>query len=234
MQKYAKDAERTIAVLSPDYLDALYTRPEWAAAFAQDPDGKKGILIPVRVRKCDIEGLLKTIIYIDLVGLEEERAKEVLLKGMSRERAKPDEPPVFPGQVVSPVQYTVPGKPAFPVKEMGTGKLFEKFEEKQNIKPDKAIKVNPDDWVFLFQEGKNLAALGHHDEADKAFEKASEINPDAWAAWYQWGKTLGVLGRHDKALEANEKAKELKQKQDHLEKTSRKVLTNKGREKESE
>jgi TIR domain len=26
-------AKRTIAVLSPDYLDALYTKPEWAEAF---------------------------------------------------------------------------------------------------------------------------------------------------------------------------------------------------------
>ncbi|SRR5256885_16655553 len=34
MQKAATEAERTIAVLSNGYLDALYTQPEWAAAFA--------------------------------------------------------------------------------------------------------------------------------------------------------------------------------------------------------
>ena len=32
MQKAAKEAERTIAVLSPDYLKALYTQSEWVAA----------------------------------------------------------------------------------------------------------------------------------------------------------------------------------------------------------
>jgi hypothetical protein len=41
MQKAAQEAERTIAVLSPDYLTALYTQPEWASAFAADPTGKE-------------------------------------------------------------------------------------------------------------------------------------------------------------------------------------------------
>lgn len=38
MQKTV-EAERTIAVLSMDYLGALYTQPEWAAVFAKDPTG---------------------------------------------------------------------------------------------------------------------------------------------------------------------------------------------------
>ncbi|NOR47286.1 MAG: TIR domain-containing protein [Methanosarcinaceae archaeon] len=32
MQQAASEAERTIAIISPAYLDALYTQPEWAAA----------------------------------------------------------------------------------------------------------------------------------------------------------------------------------------------------------
>jgi TIR domain len=47
-------AKRTIAVLSPDYLDALFTKPEWAEAFRQDPTGKEGKLLPVRVRTCTL------------------------------------------------------------------------------------------------------------------------------------------------------------------------------------
>ena len=46
MQEAASAATRTIAVLSPNYLDALYTQPEWAAAFVQDPTGQKGTLLP--------------------------------------------------------------------------------------------------------------------------------------------------------------------------------------------
>ena len=52
MQKAAAQAERTIAVLSPDFLASSFTQPEWAAAFAQDPTGAKGLLLPVRVREC--------------------------------------------------------------------------------------------------------------------------------------------------------------------------------------
>jgi len=96
MQRAAKKAERTIAVLSPDYLGARFTQPEWAAAFAQDPTGEKGILLPVRVRECEPEGLLPQIIYIDLVDLEEAAAKDTLLAGVRRERAKPTAPPGFP------------------------------------------------------------------------------------------------------------------------------------------
>ena len=42
-----------------------------AAAFAQDPSGKKRRLIPVRVAECIFTGMLSAIIYIDLVGLSE-------------------------------------------------------------------------------------------------------------------------------------------------------------------
>jgi len=56
MQRAAAEAERTIAVLSPDYVQACFTQPEWAAAFAQDPTGEKGTLLPVRVRECTSPG----------------------------------------------------------------------------------------------------------------------------------------------------------------------------------
>jgi len=56
MQRAAELSDHTIAVLSPDYLNALYTQPEWAAAFAHDATGEKGTLIPVRVKKCELKG----------------------------------------------------------------------------------------------------------------------------------------------------------------------------------
>jgi HAD superfamily phosphoserine phosphatase-like hydrolase len=101
MQKASNEAERTIAVLSEDYLQASFTQPEWASAFAQDPTGEKGLLLPVRVQECKVEGLLRSIVYIDLVGLDQETAKSDLLKKVQqvykKERAKPDIAPVFPG-----------------------------------------------------------------------------------------------------------------------------------------
>ena len=58
-------------MLSPEYLGALFTRPEWQAAFAKDPTGEKRLLVPVRVRQCELGGLLAQIVYIDLVGIED-------------------------------------------------------------------------------------------------------------------------------------------------------------------
>ncbi|HYV07935.1 MAG TPA: FxSxx-COOH system tetratricopeptide repeat protein, partial [Blastocatellia bacterium] len=109
MHRAAVEATRTIAVLSPEYLTALFTQPEWAAAFAQDPTSEKGTLLPVRVRKCEIKGLLHPIVYIDLFNLEEAAAKTALLDGVKRGRARPDHPPEFPGPT-----RTISTKPRFP------------------------------------------------------------------------------------------------------------------------
>lgn len=101
MQKAAKEAKRTIAVLSPDYLNARFTKAEWAAAFAQDPTGEKGTLMPVRVRKCELKGLLSQIIYIDLVDLEEEALrKTALLEGLQHnKRIKPKTKAVLSNEI---------------------------------------------------------------------------------------------------------------------------------------
>ena len=43
--------------------------------YARDPMGKQRLLVPVRVRNCDPQGLLHTLIFIDLVDLDETKAK---------------------------------------------------------------------------------------------------------------------------------------------------------------
>src|SRR5512132_1862861 len=90
MQQAAAQAERTIAVFSPDFLASRFTAPEWAAAFARDPTGALGLLLPVRVRECEPKGLLPQISYIDLLGVDDKDiARERLLAGVKRGRAKP-------------------------------------------------------------------------------------------------------------------------------------------------
>jgi len=118
MQRAAEQAGRTIAVLSPDYLQALYTQPEWAAAFAQDPTGEKGTLLPVRVRVCELKGMLSQVVYIDLVGLTEQAAKETLLAGVKQGRVKPTTEPGFPG-VVERIPSEQPGFPGEPSLDQG-------------------------------------------------------------------------------------------------------------------
>src|SRR6516164_2949187 len=66
MQRAATEANRTIAVLSQKYLESSFTASEWAAAFAQDPQGRKQKLVPVRVAPCDPTGMLAPIVYLDL------------------------------------------------------------------------------------------------------------------------------------------------------------------------
>lgn len=117
MQQAAAGSERTIAVLSQNYLDAMYTQPEWAAAFAQDPTGTKKTLLPVRIQECDLKGLLSQIVYIDLVGKPEDEARELLLAGLQTGRAKPGAAPGFPqgqrGSPAAPRPQEPP--PTFPV-----------------------------------------------------------------------------------------------------------------------
>jgi hypothetical protein len=97
MQRAAAGCKRTIAVLSPQYLKSLYGASEWAAAFAGDPEGSKRKLVPVRVAECQPEGLLKSVVYIDLAGKDEKSARAALLDGVAERRAKPSSEPDFPG-----------------------------------------------------------------------------------------------------------------------------------------
>ncbi len=107
----ATRARHTLAVLSPSYLAAEYTQPEWATAFARDPRGKERTLLPVRVRECAPDGLLAQIIYIDLVGLGEAAARRELLAGFAESGKPPTQPP-YPGGVAAGA--TPRAKPEFP------------------------------------------------------------------------------------------------------------------------
>jgi len=110
MHRAAAGSDRTIAVLSPDYLRSLYAMAEWAAAFAADPDGTKGKLVPVLVRETDLDGLLAPIIHIKLVGLGEAAAREKLLGGLPRGRVLP-EVIRFPGARLFPGPAPAPPNP---------------------------------------------------------------------------------------------------------------------------
>jgi len=63
------------------------------SAFAKDPSGELGLLIPVRVAECEPPGLLRARIYIDLIWLPEKAARQKLLDGVKQGRApkKPDQ-----------------------------------------------------------------------------------------------------------------------------------------------
>lgn len=105
-------SDRTVAILSPDYLNALFTQPEWAAALVDDPTGVNRKLIPVRVRPCQPQGLLKAIVYVDFVGLNEPDARSKLLNAFGDRPLRPGPGQLpkrhasrFPGQSVPILLY---------------------------------------------------------------------------------------------------------------------------------
>jgi hypothetical protein len=97
MQQATSTAERVVAVLSPAYLESEHGEAEWQVFYAQDPLGKRGLLIPVRVGEVDPPGLLKTRIYVDLVGRDMASARTALLAAARGARGKPVDEPEFPG-----------------------------------------------------------------------------------------------------------------------------------------
>lgn len=107
MQSAASEAERTLLVLSENYLRSSFAASEWAAAFAQDPTGTQRRLVPVCIGRCEPDGILRALIFIDLVGLEEAAARTRLLEGIHDGRAKPAVAPAFPGGAAAPA---FPGK----------------------------------------------------------------------------------------------------------------------------
>jgi hypothetical protein len=117
MDRAAKEAHRTIAVLSPDYFKSGFGASEWHAAYAKDPLGRDRKLIPVRVRECEVEALLGVRVYIDLVGKKDSaEAKDELLRHIraivENKRLKPDAEPDFPQPDQSTAAQTE--EPQFP------------------------------------------------------------------------------------------------------------------------
>jgi hypothetical protein len=104
---------RNIAVLSPNYFLSEFAEAEWTAAFRLDPTGKNEKLIPVRIEDCQPPGLLGSLVYVDLVKLDETTARERLLAGLPKGRRKPSKGPQFPG--ASDARLTASAaKPEFP------------------------------------------------------------------------------------------------------------------------
>src|SRR4051794_12223521 len=100
MHEATSSTKRTIAVLSPAYFGSQFGEAEWRVAFAKDPSGEQGLLVPVRVQPCQPAGLLAGRVYIDLVDVEEATARERLLEGVKVKGTHPSTA-VYPGEPAS-------------------------------------------------------------------------------------------------------------------------------------
>lgn len=114
MHRATQECKRTLIVLSGAYQRSHFGEMEWTTALAQ-----KKRLSPVRIEEVEPEGLLKGIVYIDLVGLTETAARNELLAGVKQGRAKPRKKPSYPGK--SRPTFPGPGKDdltALPLKDV--------------------------------------------------------------------------------------------------------------------
>jgi tetratricopeptide (TPR) repeat protein len=113
MDRATRQSSRILLVLSPASLESQFALAEWATAFRRDPDGRLRQLLPVRVRECAPDGLLGAIVYLDLVGLNEDEARSQLLGGLNPGRRKIATGPAFPGRLKPS------SAPAFPGSVLG-------------------------------------------------------------------------------------------------------------------
>ncbi|WP_414166653.1 TIR domain-containing protein [Streptoverticillium reticulum] len=106
MDRGVSQSAAVIAVLSHHYENSRYGRMEWQAALRADPDAPDRRLITVRVEDIPVEGLLATITYVDLVGVQEgAAARDLLMTRVGQAlagRARPDRHPGFPGGPAEP------------------------------------------------------------------------------------------------------------------------------------
>jgi hypothetical protein len=115
MRRGLAGSRHVIAVLSPDYFESQYANAELDAALAEDPRGALARLIPVRVRNCQLDPMLRGRIYIDLVNQERDSARQRLVAGIQaalsviteKKPSKYVEVPDYPGDVE-------PQKPVLP------------------------------------------------------------------------------------------------------------------------
>jgi len=209
VQKRLATSDAVVCVLSPDYLRSDFTAPEWQAAFASDPTGREGRLLPVKVRECELEAILQAIIYVDLVGIDRDKARELVRHALIGERAKPKTEPTFPGP--SSVEPSFPGKRIlFTVVLDGTFEEYDKdrvealTQHLRRILIDSSITINDvrAGSVIVIVEGtacafdtlvqrsseNQLVLLGHSLQAYWKLDDPSLMDPIAQrlAAYEEW------------------------------------------------
>jgi tetratricopeptide (TPR) repeat protein len=94
-------SDRVVALFSAAYFDrSRYTTDEWTSARLHVPGTEEPRLIPLRVEDVpatQTPAVLQTLLYRDVFGITEERAREVVLEAVGGPH-RPDHQPVFPGR----------------------------------------------------------------------------------------------------------------------------------------
>jgi tetratricopeptide (TPR) repeat protein len=177
MQQATTTAGRTIAVLSPAYFGSKFSEAEWRAAFAKDPTGELGLLMPVRVQECAPPGLLTSRVYVDVVDTDEPTAKRLLLASVDESGARPTTAP-FPGTTARAKRFPGQGPevsnlPARNRHFSGRGELLERLHA--SLQAGSAAAVVPTGAVH---------GLGGVGKTELALEFAHRFASDYDVAWW--------------------------------------------------
>ena len=78
MRQALVETRHLVAILSDEYLASEFAGAELDAALAADPRGLRAKLIPIRVKPCTPDELIRSRIYIDLVGKKSTQARSDL------------------------------------------------------------------------------------------------------------------------------------------------------------
>ncbi len=211
MDRAMKEASRTIAVLSPSYLGALYTHPEWAAAFARDPTGTKRSLVPVRVRRVELSGLLGQIVYIDLAGKSEDAARQALLEGVAERvpetaaRRPGSAAAPFPGAIPSPPRVGLPngGDPVSAAVDLaGAGRVQDAIEALlAAIEQEPGRALAHYNLALLFDAlGKTADAVRHYRRAIALGDETGDAHSNLGLIYLRSGETEAAAREFRSAL----------------------------------
>jgi hypothetical protein len=165
IQEAITRAARILAVLSTSYIDRRFPKAEWSSALAIDPTGEERKLVPVRIEAFRPVGFFNSLVYVDLVNLQEREAREVLLKGIKETitgRPTLQNSPNFPGTL-----QEIPRPQAFPGTSSKTATIDSK-KSKQFIHSkittngmlDTSAAPNPYQELF---DSTDILGNGHQD-----------------------------------------------------------------------
>ncbi len=77
-----KECKKMIIILSNNYLKSEWCKAEWTSKIAEQIENQERIIIPIRIEPVELKGLLKPLVYIDVVDKDETTAKRLILDGI--------------------------------------------------------------------------------------------------------------------------------------------------------